>query len=682
MRSFRLPTSIAPAAVVLLTVADVAAGQGTIRVSVSSAGAQANGRSGNPVISADGRYVAFESEATNLVANDVDGYTDVFVHDLLTHETTLRAEGAAFPSLSADGRFLTYTTLAGGIVANDTNGTWDTFVHDRETGEIVRVSVDSFGNEGHIPFGGDVPHFPSISADGRVVAFQTMAGLVQDDANGAGDVYLHDRLTGETIRASVRFDGSPSSGASGNPFVSGDGRYVAFDSTDNEMAPGDTARCTSPGWRDHPCQDVYVFDRITGRTVRESQSVDGGQVNGDSWTANLSANGRYLAFSSRATNLVSNDTPTFDLFVRDRWTGTTTKASVDSSGVPANGDSSVPRLSADGHTIVFRSEATNLVPGVTPPSQIYCRNLITGTTTLVSVRPDGTAANNASNLPSISRSGRYVSFVSFAMDLVPDDTNYAFDVFVRDRGAPLASSVSPSIGSADGGEIARLYGAGFQTDGRTIVRFGDAPAEIVDVSSSRVTVRTPPGVGTVDVALVDSVGATVLADSYTYVSPDIAARYGNVGVAIGDREDVLLVNGSAGDPTTRATLLAIGQPIDVVLTAPSSRTTARFAIYVWSGAPTAATLRAQPRHAGSMVFPTPLNFGSSPQPVQIGNGFGDARLGAPTFATSPAPTRLGRLPHGIRHAASLTLQGFVEDDASQIPQHVSITNAVIVLVWP
>jgi Tol biopolymer transport system component len=222
----------------------------TTRVSVASDGAQGNGDSECPSISADGRYVAFASLASNLVPGDTNGRMDIFVHDRLTGQTTrvsVASDGtegngdSGFPSISADGRYVAFASLASNLVPGDTNGTWDVFVHDRLTGQTTRVSVASGGAQGN----GD-SRFPSISADGRYVAFQSYASnLVPGDTNGVLDVFVHDRLTGQTTRVSVASDGTQGDSYSFGSSISADGRYVAFASYASNLVPGDTN-----GWAD------------------------------------------------------------------------------------------------------------------------------------------------------------------------------------------------------------------------------------------------------------------------------------------------------------------------------------------------------------------------------------------------------------------------------------------------
>jgi Tol biopolymer transport system component len=215
-----------------------------VRESVSSGGAQANGHSLAASISADGRYVAFYSSATNLVAGDTNGARDVFVHDNQTGATTrdsvsgsgAQANGQSFsPSISADGRYVAFYSDANDLVAGDTNNADDVFVHDRQSGATTRVSVSSAGGQTD---GGS--YLPALSADGRYVAFSSEStNLVPGDTNGAVDIFIHDNLSGATTRLSVKANGVEGDGDSIRPALSADGHFAAFDSQAANLVSGD-----------------------------------------------------------------------------------------------------------------------------------------------------------------------------------------------------------------------------------------------------------------------------------------------------------------------------------------------------------------------------------------------------------------------------------------------------------
>ncbi len=420
----------------------------TTRVSVSSTGTQGNGRNQDfglyilPSVSADGRYVAFASDSSNLAAGDSNNTWDVFVHDRETRETTrvsVSSEGSqgnfrsSDPSISADGRYVAFTSAADNLVPNDTNGTIggsDVFVHDRLTGATTRVSVGSAGEEGF------ASRLPSISADGRFVAFVSGAPFVSDDTNGALDTYTHDRLTGSTSRVSVSSEGTEAvgydyyTGIGLRPAVSGDGRYVAFASTLPGLAPGDTDILT----------DVFVRDRAFGTTRLVSADLGGlTPGNSDSFWASISADGGRVAFVSWASDLILGDTNgREDAFVRDLGTGTTQRVSVGDEAQQANGNTIDVTISGDGSRVAFSSDASNLLTSDDPAKRdtngvfdVFVRDLLANSTVRASVDSGGGQANGHSFEAIISGDGRQVAFESYATNLVLGDTNGFNDVFAR-----------------------------------------------------------------------------------------------------------------------------------------------------------------------------------------------------------------------------------------------------------
>ena len=335
----------------------------TERISVNSSGAEGNLMSWNPAISADGQVVAFQSGASNLVAGDTNGQDDIFVHDRatgLTERVSVDSagieanNGSLYSSLSADGQIVAFTSTATNLVSGDTNLAYDVFVHDRTNGITERVSVDSAGVEGDSDSSA-----ASLSADGQIVAFVSDAtNLVPKDTNFGSDVFVHDRSTGITDRVSVDSSGGQVGSGNAYPAISADGQVVSFESDATTLVAGDT----------NDVSDVFVHERSSGLTERISVDSSGMEGNSYSYVPSISADGQIVVFESYSTNLVAGDTNgATDVFVRDRSSGLTARVSVDASGGQGNRDSIcfTGALSADGQVVAFCSLASNLVAGDT-----------------------------------------------------------------------------------------------------------------------------------------------------------------------------------------------------------------------------------------------------------------------------------------------------------------------------
>ncbi|HZE67809.1 MAG TPA: hypothetical protein VE081_14330 [Sporichthyaceae bacterium] len=389
------------------------------------------GQSYAPSISTDGRYVAFDSDADNLVPGDTNSQNDVFVRDRRTGRTervSLNStgqqgdKGSFTPAISGDGRWVAFVSDADNLVPGDTNRASDVFLRDRRRNKTVRLSVALDGRE---TLGGSSP---SISANGRWVVYNVASPLISKgtDEDLAG-MFVHDTRTGHSERLG-HIEGD-------DPTISADGRYVAFSSEIRDLVPGDTNRKA----------DCFVFDRRT-RTISRV-SLGGSKPLGNGWFrgnkqgsqestgAVISADGHYVAFVSTARNLVPKDANAHDdVFVRDLRTGATRLVSIGLHGQGANGVSGGPSLSADGQTVVFLSQASNLIPHDRNDFDydVFRMDLRTGAITRVNVAPTGARANGpTSSFPMISGDGRVVTFGSRASNLVRGDTNDHDDVFVR-----------------------------------------------------------------------------------------------------------------------------------------------------------------------------------------------------------------------------------------------------------
>jgi Tol biopolymer transport system component len=444
-----LKSNIEPWLVGILFCAPISA-QVTQRVSLSTGGTQANTYClGPPSSSADGRYVAFLTGASNLVSGDTNGFHDVFVRDRqsgTTERVSVDSAGiqgnnrSAQPSISPDGRYVVFASGANNLAPGDTNDWFDVFVHDRQGSTTERVSIGASGTQGN-----NESYACSISADGRYVAFDSVAtNLVPGDTNGRKDIFIRDRQTGTTNLVSVATNGTQGNDDSYRPLISADGRYIAFGSLAATHVPGDT----------NGTEDIFVRDLQSGITERVSVGSGGAQADSYSLNASISADGCFVAFRSAATNLVPGDTGGWeDIFLRDRQSGTTERVSVATGGEPGNESSFWSSISADGRFVAFDSWATNLAAGYTSGwNDVFVRDRQNGTTEQASVASDGTAGDSWSAYAWISADGRYVVYPSISSNLDPGDTNGFADIFLRDReGSPdFASLCDPGVGGVIG----------------------------------------------------------------------------------------------------------------------------------------------------------------------------------------------------------------------------------------
>jgi Tol biopolymer transport system component len=405
-----------------------AQGPMVMRLSVADDGTQGNLISGGVAISANGCYVVFHSAATTLIRGDTNASTDVFVRDCTTGQVERRSvasdgaqgNGDSYRSaISDNGRFVAFQSYATNLISNDTNQSRDVFVHDRQWHTTTRISVSSTGAQA-VTDSGD----PAISGDGRYIAFSSWApNLVPQDTNGGPDVFVHDRQTSATWRVSVASGGTQGNGTSHDPAISADGRYVVFQSDASNLVTGDT----------NGLPDIFLHDLQTSATVLISMGMNGTQTNGDSYSPSISANGRYVGFTSDASNVVPHDhNDVLDAFVYDRETEETLVVSVAFDGSQTGGSSSFPVVSDDGRYAAFVSIASDLVPGDNNGvADVFRYDRHLHETTLVSMASDGVLGNAGSYAPDISGDGRYISFESLADTLVPGDTNEVGDVFLH-----------------------------------------------------------------------------------------------------------------------------------------------------------------------------------------------------------------------------------------------------------
>lgn len=395
--------------------------------SIGTLGA-ANAGSGGVGLSSDGKVVGFFSDASNLVVADTNLVRDVFVRELSGRIERVNVSSAGVQAdrpthqqggavnLSSDGGVVAFYSSATNLVAGDTNAEEDVFVRLRATSTTERVSVASGGGQAN---GASVA--PSISGDGRYVAFQSQASnLVIGDSNGATDVFVRDRVQGTTERVCGAVQGN---GASFSPAISEDGDSVAFMSAASNLVPGDT----------NGELDIFLCKRSTGVLSRVSVSTNGSQGNGGSILPAISANGKVIAFKSLADNLVSGDrNNVVDVFAHDTTTGTTERISANLLGGDANDFSFPPSVSATGRYVAFGSFGTNLVyPDTNHSADVFIRDRENGVTRLAHVNSAGEQANDGTPdaPPAISGLAMVVAFVSSASNLDERDSNGQADVF-------------------------------------------------------------------------------------------------------------------------------------------------------------------------------------------------------------------------------------------------------------
>ncbi|MFZ5643047.1 MAG: immunoglobulin-like domain-containing protein [Bacillota bacterium] len=395
-----------------LTVVEALAPGGVTRlVSVATGGTQGNNYSQHAAVSETGRYVAFTSYASDLILGDSNGQCDIFVRDRDT----------------------------------DGDGIFD------EVGSVSteRISVSTSGSQGN-------GMFPSISGDGRHVAFSSDAGtLVAGDTNGTDDIFVRDRQTGKTVRVSIATDGTQGNADSRNPSISGNGRYVAFMSHASNLVSNDTNGFLDIFIHDRDSDENGILDE-SGKvaTMRVSVATGGAEANYDSYFPSISSSGRHVTFSTGADNLVAGDTNSdSDIFVHDRDadgdgvfdSGKTFRANISSGGAQSSEGALSPDISGDGRFVVFYAPDTDLVSGDNNGFvDVYLHDRDTDqngifdesgniSTYRVSQAYDGGQPNYSCYAPRISSDGRFISFFSSAGNLVRGDGNGTDDIFVYDR---------------------------------------------------------------------------------------------------------------------------------------------------------------------------------------------------------------------------------------------------------
>ena len=416
---------------------------------------EADSNSMQPAVTGDGHFVVFASDATDLINEEFSGGRAVYLKNIRTGETVSvssdEAGGMAdgdseYPAISADGRYVAFQSTATSLVPEAGGGDCisseglDTqcshiYLKDLETGAVTLVSTDSDGK----PARGNSIH-PAISADGRYVAFRSSAeNLVAGDGNGTADIFVKDTRTGFTTLVSSDSDGASADNASDLPSVSADGRVIAFKSLASNLVSVDG----------NGSPDVFIKDRETGITTLVSSDSEGSPGNKASGYQALAiaAGGDFVVFESEATNLSgADDNRKRDVFVKNIQTGGTTLVSSDAAGTAGDDDSFASvSISADGRYIAFGSNATNLVPGgVASKENVFIKDITTGAVTLVSADATGVPANGGSEVIAIAGGAGYAAFVSAATNLVEGDTNGKDDIFLKELSSGKVKRVSTS----------------------------------------------------------------------------------------------------------------------------------------------------------------------------------------------------------------------------------------------
>ncbi len=441
------------------------------RASVADDGTEGNGRSIESAISSDGRYVAFSSDATNLIDGDTTGGSliyDVFVYDRtndVIQRVSQKADGTGAngnswaPSISGDGRYVVFSSRATNLLNNVDNGIYQIYRYDRNDDSLECLSMSSATVEGNFD-----SMTPDISSDGAVTAYISGASnLAGGDANGFDDVYYYKHSNGSLNRV-LALGGAEPNETSYGLAISGNGRYITFASFASNYVAGDT----------NNRYDIFLYDIQENTVSRVSMACDGSQSNGHSFTPDISSDGRYIVFQSEATNLVEGDTNgKADIFLFDTQQNTIiSRVSTATDGTQSNNESYHPAISGDGSSVVFDSLATNLVSEtLNGASNVYVVNYPSGKVTCVNNLYTGSAEGAfQSQRPDVSSDGSFVSFDSDAWNLVPNDTNIEKDVFVATFGTTptvtttAASNVTASTATS-GGNVTSEGGASVTAKG-------------------------------------------------------------------------------------------------------------------------------------------------------------------------------------------------------------------------
>ena len=402
-------------------------------LSRNSQGHWGNASSYQSAISSNGQFVAFLSSATNLAPNADGTNVEVYLHDRVTHTNTLvsRSASGSLPNadcaavrISGDGRFVVFDSPASNLIPNDNNNSSDVFLYDRTSGQLELISRNAAG------FGNGESDSPAVSDDGRYVVFASDASnLVSGDSYGYRDIFVRDRQAGTTTRVSVGGGGAQADYDSDAPNISGDGRFVTF------LSGADNLVTDAYVLAFH----LYLRDRLGGTTERISRNASRAAGNANSGYSSLSFDGRYIAFESEASNLVAGDTNNVqDIFLRDRVSGLLTRVSLGNSGEQADLGCFVPSLTANGRHVCFFSAAGRLcAQDDDNVYDLFDYDRWTAKLSRLSYNYAGHTGLDGSFFPVASADGQFIAFDAWAWNLVPGDGNGARNVFLIDRGEAI-----------------------------------------------------------------------------------------------------------------------------------------------------------------------------------------------------------------------------------------------------
>jgi Ca2+-binding RTX toxin-like protein len=418
------------------------------QLTLVSANAQGNSGPGidqDPHVTRNGRWIVFIGSSDNLVVGDINQTQDVFLKDLETGLLTVLDTGvfgvqgnsSIFGSaISADGTTAVWHSFADNLVVNDNNAEGDIFVRDLRTGAVRLASA-----VGTTQAEGNFNSFrPDVSDTGRFVAFLSAATtLTPNPTNGFSHAYLKDTLTGELQVVSVSSSGTMANGQMYRLAISGDGRLIAFASAATNLVAGDSNNNI----------DVFVRDVVAGTTRRVGTTSSGAQIAGGSFDPDISSNGRFVAFQT-GTGLDINDSNSLsDIYRKDLLTGQTVLVSASAAGIAPNGDSFSASISGDGRFVVFSSTGFDN----TAIADVFVKDMVTGAVARISQSPGGGDANGGSFGAHISRDGRTVVFSSEAANLLAGDSDTSFDVYAAPNplfpvrfGTAAADTISGGVG--------------------------------------------------------------------------------------------------------------------------------------------------------------------------------------------------------------------------------------------